>query len=481
MEPAPQQKRRKLGACKNNSNNHLASQETQGDVPCQSNPPFKVPGLIVTDHRLQVPLDHSGNTPGQLTIFVREISSMLNHQQRNMPVLLYLQGGPGFEAPRPHSASMWMKSAVSSFRVMLLDQRGTGLSSAITVANLAKQGTPQQQADYLAFFRADSIVADAEIVRKTLLGGGAESRWSLLGQSFGGFCAVTYLSQAPEGLVEVLLTGGLPPLVDQPCSAQAVYEATSQRVVSQNVRYYERFPGDVKVVSDIVKHLAAQPGGGVTTPSGSLLTPRSLQTLGLGGLGGGGGFERLHYQLESFFDCDGGVNPAFLKSFENGMSWDTNPLYSLLHESIYCQGAASDWAAQRVIETEGLAAQFDAVSTAEAGQPVMFTGEMVYPWMFDDIAALRPYKEAANILAAKSNWPALYDLQALKANRVPVAAISYVEDMYVDLALAQQTASKIHGLRHWVTSEYKHSGIRDDGGRIFDRLLNMARDGILPE
>lgn len=49
------------------------------------------------------------------------------------------------------------------------------------------------------------------------------------------------------------------------------------------------------------------------------------------------------------------------------MSWDTNPLYSLLHESIYCQGAASDWAAQRVIETEGLAAQFDAVSTAEAG------------------------------------------------------------------------------------------------------------------
>lgn len=49
------------------------------------------------------------------------------------------------------------------------------------------------------------------------------------------------------------------------------------------------------------------------------------------------------------------------------MSWDTNPLYSLLHESIYCQGAASNWAAQRVIETEGLAAKFDAVSTAEAG------------------------------------------------------------------------------------------------------------------
>lgn len=30
------------------------------------------------------------------------------------------------------------------------------------------------------------------------------------------------------------------------------------------------------------------------------------------------------------------------------MAWDTNPLYALLHESIYCQGAASSWAAHRI-------------------------------------------------------------------------------------------------------------------------------------
>ena len=33
----------------------------------------------------------------------------------------------------------------------------------------------------------------------------------MLGQSFGGFCAVTYLCRAPRGLTEVLLAGGLPP------------------------------------------------------------------------------------------------------------------------------------------------------------------------------------------------------------------------------------------------------------------------------
>jgi hypothetical protein len=39
----------------------------------------------------------------------------------------------------------------------------------------------------------------------------------------------------------------------------------------------------------------------------------------------------------------------------------------------------------------------------------------------------------------------------------------------------------VRGLRQWVTNEYKHSGIRDDGARILDRLLSMARDMILLE
>jgi hypothetical protein len=56
------------------------------------------------------------------------------------------------------------------------------------------------------------------------------------------------------------------------------------------------------------------------------------------------------------------------------MSWDTNPLYVLLHESIYCQpGGASRWAAHRV-RTAEFASHFDAVAQANMGAPVMFTG-----------------------------------------------------------------------------------------------------------
>jgi hypothetical protein len=49
------------------------------------------------------------------------------------------------------------------------------------------------------------------------------------------------------------------------------------------------------------------------------------------------------------------------------MPWDINPLYALIHEAIYCQGAASAWAAQRVT-AEQFAKDFDAVTAAKAGE-----------------------------------------------------------------------------------------------------------------
>ena len=50
---------------------------------------------------------------------------------------------------------------------------------------LARLGSAQAQADYLKHFRADSIVRDAEVIRRELTGG---EPWALLGQSYGGFC-----------------------------------------------------------------------------------------------------------------------------------------------------------------------------------------------------------------------------------------------------------------------------------------------------
>lgn len=81
--------------------------------------------------------------------------------------------------------------------MLFLDQRGTGLSTPITAATLARQGDAGKQAEYLRLFRADSIVQDCEAIRKCLTADFPEGnkKWSVIGQSFGGFCAVTYLSK----------------------------------------------------------------------------------------------------------------------------------------------------------------------------------------------------------------------------------------------------------------------------------------------
>ena len=66
--------------------------------------------------------------------------------------------------------SGWVKVAAKKYNVLLLDQRGTGLSTPITVQSLSRFKTAQEQAEYFMQFRADSIVRDSELIRETLLG-----------------------------------------------------------------------------------------------------------------------------------------------------------------------------------------------------------------------------------------------------------------------------------------------------------------------
>lgn len=39
------------------------------------------------------------------------------------------------------------------------------------------------------------------------------------------------------------------------------------------------------------------------------------------------------------------------------------------------------------------------------------------------------------------------------------------QDMYVSFELAQQTAARIDNIQQWITNEFMHSGVRDDGHR----------------
>lgn len=423
----------------------------------------RLPGLVLTDHELAVPLDHERPDGERITVYAREVVAPARERD-DLPWLVFFQGGPGGEANRPTSPrEYWLPRALKEYRVLLLDQRGTGRSTPLSRQTLGVAGDARAQAAYLTRFRADAIVRDAEWIRRELLG--EERRWSALGQSFGGFCVLTYLSFAPEGLSEALITGGLAPLA---AGADEVYRATYARVLERNRRYYERYPADAELAAEVIAALRAEP---VRLPSGDLLTPLRLQQLGMS-FGMADGFERLHYLLESaFVRAPGGLvlSDRFLYGVEEATAvMATNPLYAVLHEACYCQGAASRWAAERV---RGEFPELD----LDAGGQVWFTGEMIFPWMFEQYGALRPLREVAELLADFDGWPALYDPERLAANEVPCAAAVYHDDMYVEANLSLETARAVRGLRTWVTNEHEHDGLRRDGEQILDRLIAMAR------
>ena len=405
---------------------------------------YVVPGAVLTEREHRVPLDHSNPDGPSISVFTRELAASDGDTR---PYLVFFQGGPGFEATRPTSPlTGWMKRALADYRVLLLDQRGTGRSTP--VGSEIPGETPADQARYLTHFRADSIVRDAELIRQELGSG----PWSILGQSFGGFTAMTYLSTAPEGLLEAYLTGGLAP-IGRP--VDDVYAATYKRVIAKNRWYFERYPDDRARVAEIHHRLDAED---VRLPSGDRLTSRRFQQLGLW-LGDDHGFEHLHHVLELPFG-----SLAFLHDAEGATSFTRDPIYATLHESSYADGVATRWSAARLLPD-------DVVSQR------LFVAEHMFPWMWEDYGLLRGHRDAAEILA-EHPWPRLYDAARLAQNDVPVVATIYVNDLYVERAFAEETAVAIRGLKPWITNEYEHSALRSDGERLLDRMIDMMRDRV---
>jgi pimeloyl-ACP methyl ester carboxylesterase len=412
---------------------------------------YTIPGMHVREHTVDVPLDWSN--PGEtISVFARELIDP-TRKDEDLPCLVFLQGGPGGKGPRPSGPAGWIGQALKKYRVVLMDQRGTGRSTPVTGRRIAAMSA-EEGADYLACFRADSIIADAEHLRKTVFGG---EPWSTLGQSYGGFLTLTYLSKAPEGLTACYVTGGLASIDP---SAAEVYRRTYPRVEAKNREFYKRFPHDVEQVAAIADRLAADD---VRLPDGDRLTVRRFQSLGID-FGMKPGYERIHWLIDEAFDGEE-LSSTFLGQVLGSSSYLGNPLFAALQESIYGSGeGATGWAAE--------AERTRRPEFAEDARPLLFTGEMMYPWMFSEIRGLRPFQGAVELMAQRPRWPELYDLERLAANDVPVAAAVYFDDMYVDSGLQLDTAGRVGNLQAWVTNEYEHDGLGSD--RVFERLTDLV-------
>lgn len=446
-----------------------------------------IPGHTVYEHWIEVPLDYFGafsmlpqgasveSVPETITVFAREYVRM-GHEQD--PRLVFFQGGPGSAGPRMAPIGSWLETALDHFRVVLLDERGTGNSHPLEATAVRVAGDAAAQAAYLACFRQDSIVQDAERLRQALQG---DQPWATLGQSFGGFCVTQYLSAAPEGLSEAFITAGLP---STHLHADEVYRRTYVETAKRNREYFERYPQDEELAWNIATHIADVEE---TLPTGERLTPARFRQLGIL-LGASYGLEQLHFILENpFWSHHGGrrLCPQFLSRVAGILSYADNPLYGWIHEAIYAQRStgATGWSAQRVrgefpefALPNAAAGGVGEIDLRREGYGFRFTGEHIYPFQIAGDPALAPVADAAEALAFMNTWPELYNREALAENTVPAAAWMYVDDMFVPYEISLQTAREIRGLKPLITNDYHHDGLRTGGPRMIERLLEAVRN-----
>lgn len=413
-------------------------------------------GCTVYEHTLEVPWDPQNPELGTFELFAREL---VPAGGEHYPAFLYLQGGPGFPAPRPISISGVIREALKTHRVILLDQRGTGRSHRIDCDTL---GT---DADKLHLLRQEFIVHDAEALRKAL----GISEWTLYGQSFGGFCITSYFSLYPESVDKSYITGGLPALE---AHVDDVYRATYAAIARRSEEFYSQFPWAEARIREICHHLD---NSDEKLPTGERLSSRRFRTIGIT-LGRSAGFYSLAYLLESPFQKNGEkkLRTDVLAEIGAQVSFASAPLYAAIHESIYggIGGPQTAWSAHRLRgEIEGFAQDAD----PRSNEKFYLTGEHIYPWHFEEDPALVPFAQAAQDLAMR-RWDASpYRPEALAQSPVTAACV-YVDDAFVPYEYSLHTADKLCDARLHITNQYQHDGIHWAGEEILALLKSKVAD-----
>ena len=403
---------------------------------------YRVPGAVLTEREHRVPLDHAAPDGPSITVFTREVAAP---DGADRPYLVFLQGGPGFEATRPTSPpSGWMKRALQQYRVLLLDQRGTGRSTP--VGAMIPGATPADQAAYLAHFRADAIVRDCEAVRGEL-GSTAVDR------------ARPELRRVHDADLPVVRAGG-------PARGADHRRADAGRPVRGR-----RLRRDVRAggggAGSLLRPLPRRPGPrprhpraarrGGRAPAGRRSADRPT-VLAAGHVAGGLRGVRAAPPRAGAAVRVVGLPPRRRAGVRLGAQPD---LRDAPRELVRGRRRRPAGRRRASCPTASASPTRSPPSTCSRGCGRTTPGST---------ATARP----ANLLA-EHEWPRLYDADRLARNEVPVAATIYTNDVYVVRDFAVETAALVKGIRTWETNELEHNGLRADGERVLGRLLDLVQ------
>lgn len=181
--------------------------------------PFKAcaPGSPLLCARITVPLDRSGAMPGTVNLHVERLRSRGPREG----ALLALAGGPG-EAATPYvfDWAFTLRSALQKRDLVVLDQRGTGLSGVLRCRSLfvPVTRTPLEQAQAAercaqslgprrAHYTTRDSVDDIDAVRRAV----GVDKITLFGVSYGTKVALGYAAKYPQHVERLLLDSVVEP------------------------------------------------------------------------------------------------------------------------------------------------------------------------------------------------------------------------------------------------------------------------------
>ncbi|HEX7298862.1 MAG TPA: alpha/beta fold hydrolase, partial [Solirubrobacteraceae bacterium] len=212
-----------------------------GSEPCRHARGF-------TCSTLRVPLDHGGRVPGTVDLRV----AAADNADAPRGVLVVLTGGPGQGGvdyvPRVRAR---MRAVLRAYRLVMLDQRGTGagalrcpaLQRAVGTSDLtvppkgAVEACARQIGPARRFYSTADTVADLEMLRAAL---GAD-KLTLDGTSYGTFVAERFAIAHPDRVARLVLDSVVPAASLDGLEVDGMHETAR---VLRSVCRAQRCPGD---------------------------------------------------------------------------------------------------------------------------------------------------------------------------------------------------------------------------------------------
>ena len=396
------------------------------------------PGVQQREHEIEVPVDRADPTAGTISVFARELFT-----DASLPYLIYFQGGPG--KPGPRTVMQWIPEALRRYRILLIDERGTGRSTKID-RTTPERITPRM----LSHLRPPDVAADAEDLRLHL---GIE-QWDVLGNSFGAACAGSYLSYFPHGVRRAHLVGSVP---EPEMDVDAFHRAEFRLLRERQQLLFTEIPWLKGRVEEVARYVDTHE---VLMPTGEQLSSTRLRSAGVL-LGEEGDFGALANLFEMPFTTHQGekrLRGDFLAQLGAIISLETMPLWAVVHETVMARpGRAVNWSGERIYREEFA--------------DLTLLGNQFFTTHFKEDPALRPFFAAVDEVHRMDDLPP--QAVDVSGNTVPAAALLFPQDVYLPFELSARSAQKVGNLKLWVHDEWFHDAIWVHGDEVAKGLFAM--------